>query len=158
MKEQIRQWILSYGADVCGFANIDRFGDAPQGFSPLDLYHDCKSVICFGIALPKGLTKVDSRLIYGHFNYDVVSKLDEIALRAAKAIEGEFSCEAVPLPSDSPYEYWDEENMHGKGLISLKHAAVNCGLGRLGKSTLLLNPKYGNLLIIVLPMQLKMVQ
>ena len=29
MKEEIREIILSYGADLCGFANIDRFQDAP---------------------------------------------------------------------------------------------------------------------------------
>ncbi len=31
MKEQIRELILSFGADVCGFANIDRFDNAPSG-------------------------------------------------------------------------------------------------------------------------------
>ena len=34
MKETIRAMALSMGADVCGFAEIERFADAPQGFSP----------------------------------------------------------------------------------------------------------------------------
>ncbi|MBC3798046.1 hypothetical protein [Acetobacterium tundrae] len=38
--------------------------------------------------------------------------------------------------------------MRGKGLISMKHTAALCGIGEIGKSTLLLNPKYGNLLTI----------
>ena len=33
-----------------------------------DLYPDCKSVIAVGIALPKGLFRVEPRLLYGHFN------------------------------------------------------------------------------------------
>lgn len=55
---------------------------------------------------------------------------------------------AVPLPADSPYEYWDAEQMEGRGLLSMKHAAVLAGLGTLGKSTLLLNEAYGNLLTL----------
>ncbi|MDR1172070.1 MAG: hypothetical protein LBL24_06430, partial [Bacteroidales bacterium] len=68
MKEQIRNLIMSLGTDVCGFACIDRFADAPQGYSPTDIFPDCRSVISFGIALPGGLAKVPSRLIYGYYN------------------------------------------------------------------------------------------
>ena len=52
------------------------------------------------------------------------------------------------MPCDNPYEYWDEEKLQGKGLISMKHTAVLCGIGALGKNTLLLNPQHGNELTI----------
>lgn len=148
MKNQIKKIILSLGADVCGVTNVDRFSGAPVGFHPRDIFPDCKSVIVLGIALPKGLTKVEPRLIYGHFNYGTCPEVDWVALKAAKEIERLFGGYAVPLPSDSPYEYWDAEKMEGRGLISMKHAAVFAGLGALGKSTLLLNEKYGNLLTL----------
>ena len=63
-------------------------------------------------------------------------------------MEKEFDCWTVPLPSDAPYEYWEKENRTGRGLVSMKHAAVNCGLGSIGKSTLLLNEQFGNRLNI----------
>lgn len=148
MKNQIKELILSLGADVCGAANVDRFSEAPTGFHPKDIFHNCLSVIVFGIALPKGLLKVEPRLIYGHFNYGVCPEVDWIALKAAKEIERRYGLYAVPLPSDGPYEYWDAEKMEGRGLISMKHAAVLAGLGNLGKNTLLLNEKYGNLLTL----------
>ncbi|MDF2520381.1 MAG: iron-sulfur cluster-binding protein, partial [Clostridia bacterium] len=69
MKNQIKELVLNLGADVCGIANIDRFSEAPAGFNPRDIFPYCKSVIVFGIALPKGLTMVESKLIYGYFNY-----------------------------------------------------------------------------------------
>jgi epoxyqueuosine reductase len=144
MKERIRDRVLGLGADVCGFASIDRFGDAPEGFHPCDIYDACKTVIVFGIALPKGLYMVEPRLVYGHFNETAFPKLDQIALQTAKWIEDEFDGLGVPMPCDSPYEYWDEEKMEGRGLVSMRHAAVNAGLGRLGKSSLLLNTNYGN--------------
>jgi epoxyqueuosine reductase len=148
VKNQIKEFILSLGADVCGVANVDRFSEAPASFHPRDIFLDCKSVIVFGIALPKGLTKVEPRLIYGHFNYGTCPEVDWVAFRAAKEIERLCGGYAVPLPSDSPYEYWDAEKLEGRGLISMKHAAVLAGLGTLGKNTLLLNEKYGNLLTL----------
>ena len=60
----------------------------------------------------------------------------------------EYNEICVPIPSDGPYEYWEEETMTGKGLLSMKHVAVACGIGQLGKSSLLLNPEYGNRLTL----------
>lgn len=148
MEKDLKQMILSCGADVCGIANIDRFANTPEGFSPKDIYDGCRSVLVFGVALPKGLTKVDSRLIYGHFNNFLCHQVDEIAIRGAKILENDYSAVAIPMPCDSPYEFWEEENMIGRGLISMKHAAALSGIGEIGKNSLLINPQYGNLLTI----------
>ncbi len=146
MKSQIKELVLGFGADVCGIANIDRFSEAPSGFHPQDIFPGCKSVIVFGIALPRGLSMVESRLIYGHFNEVTCPQVDWVAFKTAKEIERLYSGYAVPMPSDVPYEYWDKEKMEGRGLLSMRHAAVLAGLGTLGRNTLLLNEKYGNLL------------
>ena len=45
---QVKQVMFSLGADLCGIASIDRFGDAPKGYHPLDVMPSCKSVISFG--------------------------------------------------------------------------------------------------------------
>ncbi|MDR2909070.1 MAG: epoxyqueuosine reductase [Oscillospiraceae bacterium] len=148
MKEKIREIVLSHGADLCGCANIDRFTGAPEGFHPAGIFSECKSVISFAVALPKGLTKVPPRLIYGHYNSYACPNVDAIAFRAAKTFENLFSCFAVPLPCDGPYEYWDDEEMTGRGLVSMKHIAVQAGLGTLGKSALLLNERYGSMLTL----------
>ncbi|MCQ2974233.1 MAG: hypothetical protein MJ211_05415 [Bacteroidales bacterium] len=148
MENFIKNLILSEGADVCGIGSIDRFSDAPKGFSPLDIWSDCKSVISLGVAIPKGLTQVSSRLIYGHFNGDICNVVDKIESKVAKFIEQKYDCVCVPIPCDGPYEYWDEENLIGRGLISMKHTAIACGLGSMGKNSLLVNPKFGNLLTV----------
>lgn len=149
MQDEIRESILGLGADVCGFASSERFGEFPEGYAPTDIYRDCKSVIAFGMALPAGLLDVNPRLVYAHFNGDIICRLvDEISFCAARLIEDNYKISAVPVPCDAPNEYWDAENLTAKGLISMKHTAVLCGLGQLGKSTLLLNPKYGNRLTI----------
>lgn len=144
----LKEILLSLGADACGVGTIDRFAGAPEGFSPLDLYAECKSVIVFGRALPKGLTQVAPRIIYGHFNYFTCPQVDGIALDAAREIEKRLGAVAVPLPCDVPYEAWDAATQTGHGLLSFKHAAALCGLGEIGKNTLLIHPQYGNLLTL----------
>jgi epoxyqueuosine reductase QueG len=148
VKEAIRRFILGLGADECGFAGIKRFDGAPEGFRPTDVFPTSKTVVVFGIALPEGLLDVAPRLIYGHFNYGSCPWVDRIAFFAAREIERLTGGRAVPMPSDGPYEYWDAENMEGRGLISMKHAAVQAGLGALGKSTLLINERFGNRLTL----------
>ncbi len=149
MREEIRRQAYALNADACGFAEVGRFADSPEGFSPLDIYADCKTVIVVGMAIPKGLTKINPRLVYSHYN-DLSSHLmDEMLFRLAWALERQYSgCLAVPVPCDSPYEYWDKEKWEGRGLMSMKHAAVRAGLGSLGKSTLLINREFGNMLNI----------
>ncbi len=40
----------------------------------------------------------------------------------------------------------DHKERKIKGIISLKHAAERAGLGKMGKNTLLINDRYGNML------------
>jgi len=148
MKDRIIEIFLNLGAEVCGVANIDRFVDNPKGFHPSDIYSDCKSVIVFAKALPKGTAKVSPRIIYQHFNSMSPAELDRIAYLASIEIERSYNGFAVPIPSDGPYDCWDPDKVEGRGLISMKHAAVLAGLGTLGRSTLLLNSRYGNMLNI----------
>ena len=147
MKEKIRELVIKAGADVCGFASIDRFDSVEAGFGPLDIWPDCRTVICLGVALPKGLYCVPSRMIYARYNELVCDMADNVALRSVKEIE-KLGITAVPLPSDGPYDYWDAEKKKGKGLVSIKEMAVECGLGSIGKNTMLINPKFGNRLNI----------
>ncbi len=148
MKEKIREAVISCGADLCGFAGIERFEDTPDGFSPADFMPGCKMVISFAVSLGKGLVKVPPRLVYAHFNDINCIKTDLIAFDASKKLEEQFGCTAVPIPCDAPYEYWDIEETEGKGLLSMKDIAVKAGLGTVGKSTLLLNKRYGSMLTL----------
>lgn len=148
MEQFIKKLALQYGADVCGIGSIDRFSNAPAGFSPIDIYDKCKSVIAVGIALPKGLYEITPRLIYTHFNANICNDVDRLTLDLAKVIEKEYGCLAIPVPADAPNEYWEADTMTAKGIISMKHTAVACGIGSLGKSSLLINKEYGNRLTI----------
>lgn len=147
MESRIKEFALASGADLCGVAGVERFADAPQGFHPRDIYTDCQSVVVLAKALPKGLAFVSPRIVYNHAGDINFAELDRIVFHTAMEIE-RMGGIAVPLPSDGPYEYWDSDTLTGKGLLSMRHAAVRAGLGSLGKNTLLINQHYGNMLSI----------
>lgn len=145
MEGQIKKELRRLGSDLCGIAHVDLFADAPKGFHPADIYKDCRSVVVFALPLPIGLSWVSPRIIYYRSNNVVLAELDRIALAASRFIEA-LGGTAVPIPSDSPYEFWNSEKLEGRGLLSMRHAAELAGIGSLGKNTLLISSKYGNML------------
>ncbi|MFZ5969921.1 MAG: epoxyqueuosine reductase [Bacillota bacterium] len=145
MEDRIKEIFITLGADICGIANIERFTNAPSGFHPTDIYVGCKFVIVFAKSLPKGMAYVDPRIVYNKANDINLNELDRISFLAGTEIE-KLGGIAVSIPSDSPYEYWDSDNMEGRGLLSMRHAAVLAGIGSIGKNTLLINKKYGNMI------------
>jgi epoxyqueuosine reductase QueG len=144
---QIKRGILGLGADLCGIASIDRFADAPADFHPAAIFPGCESVIVVEKRLPKGAGMVSPRIVYNKANDMSVFEVDRIAYLAALEAES-FGGTAVSLPSDSPYEYWDADTLTGRGVLSMRHAAVQAGLGTLGKNSLLITRLYGNMVTI----------
>jgi epoxyqueuosine reductase len=75
----------------------------------------------------------------------MVRKSDSISFRVSDHLESEAAV-SVPIPSADPYEYWDADRNNGRGILSLKHAGVLAGSGVLGKNTILLNERFGNMI------------
>ena len=144
---EIKSLVLSLGADQCGIANIDRFAYAPKGFNPRDVYSKCKSVVVFLRKMPGDVILAENPVPYSHTAYLLYSVLDQIGLKLCSELA---SCHihGVPVPADVPYIMWDHENKRGMGIISLRHAAYNAGLGILGRNTLLINPEFGNMVYV----------
>jgi epoxyqueuosine reductase len=148
VKEELRKIIIDLGADVCGFARMDRFEAVPRDYHPRAIWDGCGTAIVFGLALPKGLFEIQSRLVYARFNDLSIENADSIAYEAARAMERGFPVKAIPVPCDTPYEYWEADTQTGRGLVNMKKAAALAGLGSVGKSRLLINRSFGNRLTI----------
>jgi epoxyqueuosine reductase len=140
----IKQMAMEQGAALCGIAPVDRFVNAPAGFHPRDIYPGCKSVVVLASPFPAASLQCTTNVPYTLVRNMMVERLDRISFLLAAALEPE-GIAAIPIPSAEPYEYWDEDRKHGRGILSLKHSAHLAGLGILGKNTLLINKTYGNM-------------
>lgn len=143
LKEEIKATALNLGADLVGVASVDRFIGAPPGFNPADIMPQAKTVVVMA-------KKVPDQLVYGSLATALTNtcqalhrRLDYIACDLAVFVEKKGG-QAMPISADDPFTYWDEENRHGMGDLSHKHAAQAAGLGILGKNSLLITPQYGN--------------
>lgn len=141
---EIKEMAGNLGADLCGIASIDRFKGSPAGFHPHDVFVKARSVISIACRIPEGPVVAENLIPYFVSEEIVTTKLNGIVFDLSMAIE-DAGFAAVIVPS-SPYDYWDEENMEGKGILSLKHIAYYAGLGYIGRNSLLCNKEYGNLI------------
>ena len=135
------------GVDLCGIAPAGRFEGAPRGFHPTDIYSECRSVLVFAKRLPREALRAESCVAYGHVNTVVNIEVDLLAVELSRRLEDE-GVGAVPIPSDDPYEHWEPDRLHGRAILSLRHAGYLAGLGSLGRNTLLVNERFGNMIQI----------
>jgi epoxyqueuosine reductase len=135
------------GARACGIASVDRFAGAPEGFRPGDIYPACQSVVVFLKEMPAEIILQEHPIPYTHAAYQIYAELDRLGMDLCRILEAE-GMHAVPVPTDTPYLHWEAERSHGMGILSLRHAAVRAGLGVLGRNTLLINARFGNMVYI----------
>jgi epoxyqueuosine reductase len=118
---------------------------APHGYRPKDMMPGAKSVIVFAKSLPLAAFLVPESYNNMHYQrsaYMYYLLMDNIAGEASIKLQ-EAGYPALPIPAYSPLRFHKGEPW---GIISLKHAAQEAGLGVLGRSSLLINEKYGNIM------------
>lgn len=133
------------GADLCGVAPAERFASAPRGFHPGDIQPGCRSVVVFAMRIPAGVLSARSCVPYTRASAQAAAEVDSLAFCAASRLE-ELGPRCAVIPSDDPYEHWEPERLHGRGILSLRHAGVLAGLGVLGRGALLINERFGNMI------------
>jgi epoxyqueuosine reductase len=145
--EEIKLRATALGAELCGIAPVERFAGAPTGFHPTDVMEGCRSVVMVATRFPSGVFSSPSSAAYTFAIFKAAEQVDAITFHLADELD-RLGGLSVAVPSRDPYDYWDDERRHGQGILSLKHAAVQAGLGRMGKNTLLVNDRLGNMLCL----------
>lgn len=146
MNNELKTSVTAYlepRVSTVGFAPVDRFKDAPENHHPSTLCKDAQTVIVFGIEVPKGIFSSPGYNLHAlHRSYHTVYRqLDEISLGLCNHIESASPHHAVMVPSYAPMVFHEFEPW---GILSLKHAAVQAGLGAFGRSGQMYHPTYGS--------------
>ncbi|MFZ0946088.1 MAG: hypothetical protein WB930_10730 [Syntrophobacteraceae bacterium] len=137
----VKAFALQSGAQVVGIASAEIMNQhALEGQKPEQNLPDAKAVISFGIRMLDSIFKTPnvriSRLSYMYLH----DALDKTAWKMATQLE-DMGFDAIPMPSLGPVEMMEKGGIVGD--ISLRHAAVQAGLGRIGLSHHLLHPDFG---------------
>jgi epoxyqueuosine reductase QueG len=142
LSEALREFAKKKGADLVGFASVERFSVAPERYRPGYYVDDAKSVISIGMRMTKAevnaLRLRKSVFSYQHFSNSLLyGKVDTIGYEVSRFLE-DRGFTAYPFPANSPKDAYDSI-----ADFSHKHAAVAAGLGEIGWSYLFLSPQFG---------------
>ncbi len=152
LTDRVRQVARASGADLVGFAPIDRFANAPAELHPRTMFPQTRTAIAFAVRQGRGTLKaVEEGTYWGAYNCDSYWYLNEVVapalLRAVMlALEDEGY---TSLPVHNPFhphsgrQIRDDQPAGPDGMMSLRVLGVAAGLGELGHSKVFLTPQFG---------------
>ncbi|MDI6874682.1 hypothetical protein [Candidatus Solincola sp.] len=143
LENKVSGW-LEERVDAFGFAPVERFGEAPGEHHPSRICRDAATVIVYGVTVPRTVLTSPGYTLHllqraYHTSY---SYLDQVGLALSRLLE-ELGHPAVVIPAYAPLVF---HGLEPWGLVSLKHAAVQAGLGSFGRSGMVYHPRFGSLL------------
>jgi epoxyqueuosine reductase QueG len=146
--DDVKRFALKKGADFVAIASADRFKEYPEEKRPEHLLQGAKSVIVVGVRVLSNTVKpnlllsalhhITLNIYHNQIAYDIGRFFDDRGYSAVVIPHriGNFDPE---LRKSGDYM-----NIYPKLFgISTRHAAVEAGLGILGKSRLLITPRFG---------------
>ncbi|MDH5451429.1 MAG: hypothetical protein OEX77_11160 [Candidatus Bathyarchaeota archaeon] len=141
IKREIADFLHTEGVSVLGVAAIKELPAVLENFSPQLLLEGARSIICYGVQIPKGIiyAKSNNLTLYWRYCNTQYRTLDSLSNRLCSFLE-EKNESATPIYSCFP---WQIVNREFWGHLPLVYWAEEAGLGRLAKCGLLITPQYG---------------
>jgi epoxyqueuosine reductase len=145
--EELKKLFTQNNIPVFGIAKVSSLENEPSGYKPSNLLDSAKSILCFGIPVPKGIFKSEERSEWMYWRAANIyyRNIDMVLMRACNIIEEKGEV-AVPVYGCFPYDIKGKGDFWG--YMSLIRMAEAVGIGKIGKNGLLFNSKYGPRLIL----------
>ena len=146
IKDEISRFLHNEGMSIFGVAAVKQLSSLPEKFSPQMLLEGARSVICYGVHIPKGIIYAENNnlTLYWRYCNTQYRTLDSVSNRLCLFLE-EKNCSAVPVYSCFP---WRIVNREFWGHLPLVYWAEEAGLGQLAKCGLLVTPQYGTRILL----------
>jgi len=146
----IKRLIRAEGIDLVGIADAHNLLLAYPPRPATALLPSAKSVIIMAVAHSLGAVYAPHIMLWTRNKMQTSRLLDQTAEKISRLLEREGFL-SLPISSDKPVEIFKHNPTTGikfrqtrtLGFLSLKHAAISCGLGELGRNNLLLTPEFG---------------
>ena len=145
--EELKKLFAQNNIPVFGIDKASSLENEPSGYRPSDMLDSAKSILCFGIPVPKGIFKCQGRSesMYWRAASIYYRNNDAVLMRACSIIE-EKGDVAIPIYTCFPYDIKGKGDFWGyMGLVKMAEAA---GIGKVGKNGLLFSSKYGPKLLL----------
>jgi len=148
--QDLKKLIYAEGIDLAGIADAQNLMLADPPRPATDLMPTAKSVIVMAVAHSLGAVYAPDIMLWTRSKMQTSRLLDATAEKIGRLLEREGFL-SLPVSADKPVEIFKINPKTGKkfrqtralGFISLKHAAMSCGMGEIGKNNLLLTPEFG---------------
>ncbi len=146
----VKKWIRTEGIDLVGIADAQEMILAYPPRPVTALLPSARSVIVMAVAHSLGAVYSPDIMLWTRNKMQTSRLLDETAEKIGRLLEREGFL-SLPISADKPVEIFKHNPETGKkfrqtrtlGFLSLKHAAVSCGMGEIGRSNLFLTPEFG---------------
>jgi epoxyqueuosine reductase QueG len=146
----MKKLIQAEGIDLVGIADAQNLLLAHPPRPATALMPSARSVIVMAVAHSLGAVYSPDIMLWTRSKMQTSRLLDETAEKIGRMLEREGFL-SLPISADKPVEIFKHNPETGKkfrqtrtlGFLSLKHAAISCGMGELGRNNLLLTPEFG---------------
>ena len=146
MGTEIKDFLAQRGIPLVGISGISPLPSVPEDFSPQCLLKAAKSVICYGVPIPKGVVYADSHALELYWRYCnmLYRSLDTATNQLCLMLE-EHGQMASPVYGCFP---WKMANRQFWGFLPLVYWAEQAGLGKLTQCGLVANPRFGTRVLL----------
>lgn len=146
ISEEISNLFRGEGIAFHGAASVSQQSSAREILPPQLLLEGARSIVCYGVQIPKGVIYAESNSLALYWRYcnTQYRVLDSISNKLSSLLE-KRECSAAPIYSCFP---WVIKNREFWGSLPLVYWAEEAGLGRLSKCGLLATTQYGTRILL----------
>ena len=140
-KETIRKMAMDFGADQVSFLALKDYF-SPDSPDPRRYLPRLKSFIIMMFSELRG-AYMDQSYMRMEAGFYPDSAWAHASYRTGKYIENTYNAEVHSMPQHRPFEVTSDTFRRIIGPVSIRHLAVQSGLGVFGRNTLVVHPKFG---------------